>query len=91
MPLRRQSVLQEQMDLVVVAARQWRRAVKARIASDMQTYPVSSVEAPREHRELVAAIDQLEEMSAAIKRTSTGRSAAPDHGPKSKARSPSHR
>jgi hypothetical protein len=89
MPLRRQSVLQEQMDLVVVAGRQWRRAVKARIASDMRTYARLLGAETMAHCELVDAIDKLEEMSAKLERTSTG--TVKNATRKSGARSPSRR
>lgn len=77
MALRRQSVLQEQMDIVVVAGRQWRRAMKARLGSDVRTYARCFAAEADAMNELKDAIDKLEEMSAKVERTSTGRSVRP--------------
>jgi hypothetical protein len=77
MALRRQSVLQEQMDVVVVAGRQWRRAMKARLASDARTYPRCFAAEADAMNKLKEAVDKLEEMSAQVDRTSTGRSVRP--------------
>lgn len=64
MSLRRQSVLQEQMDIVVVAARQWRR--------DALKFGENAYRERDALSELASAVDRLEEMSAKIERTSTG-------------------